>query len=1073
MFLPTLRKPSALFSNNEKGMIINLQDIITDEDKYGLHPGTTSNYFSTPSSTANQITGDIDLRWCGTLASVTPAAYYFLLNKSGGLGTYSYWISVASTTGDMLFSYSTTGSDTLHNISTVSIPSAGIVANTKVWLRATRSSSTGDINFYYSSNGVNWTQLGTTVTSAPSAIYASSSSVDIGLQGSTNLYPLSGKTYRAQIYNGINGTLAVDFNPSDYTAGTVFTSRNTKEVWTVSGSCKIYPTKVTAYQECGGRTPALLENPIGLLTDTIDRSVARTKYAKYYQTTGSYFSTPDSAGNSVTGDITIHWVGTLDNISPVTSDNMILDKWTDGTATSSYVLAVMSPQFGSQFQGKVEFGIRNTAGTSSFAISTATLASVGLQSNQKFGLYAQREAATGIVKVFYSSDLTNYSQLGTDLSTTSGNITDSTSVVGVGGRASGGGTYLLLGKTYRLKIISGLGLGGTVTMDFNPADYVTGASTFTSSTTSEVYTLNGDACILPEGGSLYQTTSTKRPVLSALYNQLTYSEQFSDASWTKLYLTQSIVQVTPPYPTMVVTKLTEGAVNSVHICYKSVVATANLYVFSVYMKAAERTWGILRLDMGGNQLVSFNLSNGIIGTVTNGYNAFIKSVGNGWYKCSVVRLLAAATWYPVIAPGSADNTQSYAGDGTSGIYVTGADLRLFNDSATTVDIVNMLTYPSNFENAVWSKLNTSIAPDAIIAPNNALSADILLADTSGNNREVGQTFTSVSGYTYTFIIYVKAKTSSWCYLTISDRSAQADGWYFDVTNGVVGGSTGLKIGTAVSKVSASAEPSSHGFYKCILSCSISTAATFYANCGVVDANNAISVTAGNDIYIWGALLYNTMSGSRFSIIPDYQRVNSALDYEFRGFPKYLAFDGATSGKYLLSEYIDFSSTDKVTVFAGIRKTSANSGTICELSPSVVLNNGTFWLVSEHTFSNAYTFGIKGTQFAALGNNTQSYLFPSTNTISCKYDISQSVDSAEILPRVNNIVPTLSRGVSGTSNDAGTGNFGNYQTYIGITGNGLTAPFTGRIYSLVIVGKLCTDAEIANTEYWINQQTKAY
>ena len=77
----------------------------------------------------------------------------------------------------------------------------------------------------------------------------------------TGASPLSGKIYQAQIYNGINGTLAVDFDASRYAGGTTLTG-STGETWTLQGNAVIHPTNspMLGYLAEGARTNLCLQS---------------------------------------------------------------------------------------------------------------------------------------------------------------------------------------------------------------------------------------------------------------------------------------------------------------------------------------------------------------------------------------------------------------------------------------------------------------------------------------------------------------------------------------------------------------------------------------------------------------------------------------------------------------------------------------------------------------------------------------------------------------------------------------------------------------------------------------------
>ena len=97
---------------------------------------------------------------------------------------------------------------------------------------------------------------------------------------------------------------------------------------------------------------------------------------------------------------------------------------------------------------------------------------------------------------------------------------------------------------------------------------------------------------------------------------------------------------------------------------------------SVFAKAAERN--ILTLmpasTGGGDTPVYFDLSNGTIsGSLGSANSASIQSYPNGWYRCSVTDVMGGFG-YPFIGVAAVSGTHSYAGNGTSGIYVWGAQL---------------------------------------------------------------------------------------------------------------------------------------------------------------------------------------------------------------------------------------------------------------------------------------------------------------------------------------------------------------------------------------------------------------
>lgn len=176
---------------------------------------------------------------------------------------------------------------------------------------------------------------------------------------------------------------------------------------------------------------------------------------------------------------------------------------------------------------------------------------------------------------------------------------------------------------------------------------------------------------------------------------------------------------------------------------------------------------------------------------------------------------------------------------------------------------------------------------------------------------------------------------------------------------------------------------------------------------------------------------------------------------------FLKFDGVDDS--LSTNSISFTATDKMSVFAGVRKLSdAAIGIIAELSAnSGSGNNGAFGLRAPYNSATAdYGFLSNGT--AAVGAVATSFIAPITNVVTGLGNISGP--SATL--RVN------ASQVANVTSSQGTGNYGNYPLYIGRRNNA-SLPFNGQLYSMIIVGKAVTAGELSSTETYVNQKTGAY
>jgi hypothetical protein len=157
-------------------------------------------------------------------------------------------------------------------------------------------------------------------------------------------------------------------------------------------------------------------------------------------------------------------------------------------------------------------------------------------------------------------------------------------------------------------------------------------------------------------------------------NLLKYSQQFDSAAWSKTRSTVTANATTAPDGTSTADKLSEDtSENNMHSVIQTISATG-AFVYSFYAKAGERTWCVAAITIDATGKVAyFNLSTGVVGAKSPGITSSIQSVGDGWYRCIVYGTGTAIT-YPSIFIGEGDNDRTYTGDGTSGVYIWGAQL---------------------------------------------------------------------------------------------------------------------------------------------------------------------------------------------------------------------------------------------------------------------------------------------------------------------------------------------------------------------------------------------------------------
>ena len=153
-------------------------------------------------------------------------------------------------------------------------------------------------------------------------------------------------------------------------------------------------------------------------------------------------------------------------------------------------------------------------------------------------------------------------------------------------------------------------------------------------------------------------------------NLLTYSSGFDNAIWTKTRSSITTAADVAPDGTLTAAKLVEDstATNS-HILYQGYTITAgNPYVFSMYLKAAERTKISITFD---SVVFAFDIGAG----TTASSNATITAVGNSWYRITCLKAsIATASSFVFIILADSSGSTVYTGNGYSGIFIWGAQL---------------------------------------------------------------------------------------------------------------------------------------------------------------------------------------------------------------------------------------------------------------------------------------------------------------------------------------------------------------------------------------------------------------
>jgi hypothetical protein len=262
---------------------------------------------------------------------------------------------------------------------------------------------------------------------------------------------------------------------------------------------------------------------------------------------------------------------------------------------------------------------------------------------------------------------------------------------------------------------------------------------FITHTRATVATRVNKAGLLETVGANFPVSNFKNGVLLGYYSQraatnlLRRSEEFDNGYWTKDNLN---ITGTPPYVnvaiapdgTLTAEKIIADATNTAHNFNVLQNITINLpYFFSAFLKRDEYQYGYIRgLTAGGNfGTAIFDLENGTVLSAGSADEAGIIDLANGWYRC-YVKFTATATTTVRLRFGVSDNDTSmiFEGDGTSGIFIWGAQLEVGSEATSYIKTVDT-TVTRNKDIA------TLLDPVGIV---------------QNNTGAIGSTFDAESGY---------------------------------------------------------------------------------------------------------------------------------------------------------------------------------------------------------------------------------------------------------------------------------------------------------------------------------------
>jgi hypothetical protein len=424
------------------------------------------------------------------------------------------------------------------------------------------------------------------------------------------------------------------------------------------------------------------------------------------------------------------------------------------------------------------------------------------------------------------------------------------------------------------------------------------------------------------------------------HNLLTYSEEFDNAAWAnKVNVTVTSNQTTAPDGTTTAEKAAiVSTTDGIYSNQDVTVLSAGYYTFSIYAKNNTAGYIVVRIGDQDNNvdryLILVDLSDGsVVDTATSrspsNVSNNVTSIGNGWYKISVTAELDGTTLRVVYAPyanstvshtnGTPNNAGGSVGDS---IYIWGAHLYRSDmpmvpnrNSGWTAETTyypttsaayeaprieydadgnrlgllveeqrtNLLQRSEEFDDAYWTKDNSTVTANTIVAPDGTLTGDKLAENTDTDSHSVIKENLIAAGTTYTASIFAKKAERNYLVITGYGGSAVNLSAEFDLNNGVVS-----KAETGATGV---IQFVGNGWYRCSMTFNLSsTPATDRIIFAVSDGGNfndaygrSYTGDGTSGIYVWGAQVeagafptsYIPTSGSTATRAADFARITGA------------------------------------------------------------------------------------------------------------------------------------------------------------------------------------------------------
>jgi hypothetical protein len=383
-------------------------------------------------------------------------------------------------------------------------------------------------------------------------------------------------------------------------------------------------------------------------------------------------------------------------------------------------------------------------------------------------------------------------------------------------------------------------------------------------------------------------------------NLLLRSQEFDNAAWNRQAVGVTANTDTAPNGNLTADTFTIAAGAGVHAVTQSQPALTGGRVVSIFAKAGTHKYIQFSFNGDATPWANFDLTagSGAVGSTGSNQTASIVDAGNGWYRCILYTASTTATNYYLTFVDSSTSArqQDWTAAGTETVYLWGAQLeqrsaptaytatttqpitnyipvlqtasanvaRFDHDPVTGESLgllveelrTNLLTYSEQFDNAAWTKNNSSIVSNTIVALDGTLTGDKLVEDTANAQhfiiRSVGGAV--AQGAPQTLSLYAKAGERT----VIRVENVQGGGrrFFVDLSTGVIASASTIGS-TGLDSFSESVTNVGNGWWRIISTIDPTVGSTSSAMTAMVVQGSSTTNYTGDGysgVYIWGAQL---------------------------------------------------------------------------------------------------------------------------------------------------------------------------------------------------------------------------